>query len=243
MAKYCVRCGEKNEEGANVCKNCGMALKQTPSKEPPSTPKLDLGQLVQSNQLGKDGMIEEKECQKDFMYLLDERAAFSATEYKVLNSAGNKGLLKCKKILFNNRETLYYMTQELKPFDVIIANLDERRFLNIVESIFKQINEIRNNGFLTDTKIDIRMKKIYVDLADGKVYLTYLPINQKCYEDAMYLEADLRKDLSYIIHAMPNLQGSGSRVIAQMLEEPSCSFTTIMASLRQSLSMSTGTGY
>ena len=97
--------------------------------------------------------------------------------------------------------------------------------------------------FLLDTGIDIRMKRIYVDMADGSVYLSYLPINVRCYSDPMYLEDDLRKDLSYMIRTMPNLQGSGSRIIEQMLDEPACSFASIMASIRQSLSMSTGTGY
>lgn len=243
MAKYCMRCGEKNEDGVSVCKGCGMPLEETPSHNEKVVVKLDVAQLSQSNQLLKENIVEEEICQKDFMYLLSDRAKFSATEYKVLNSAGNKGMLKCKKILFNDRETLYYMTDGLKPFDVVIENLDERRFLNIVEGLFKQINEVRNNGFLLDTGIDIRMKRIYVDMADGSVYLTYLPINIRCYSDPMYLEDDLRKDLSYMIRTMPNLQGSGSKIIEQMLDEPACSFASIMASIRQSLSMSTGTGY
>lgn len=29
MAKYCMRCGEKNEDGVSVCKGCGMPLEET----------------------------------------------------------------------------------------------------------------------------------------------------------------------------------------------------------------------
>ena len=31
MAKYCMRCGEKNEDGVSACKGCGMPLEETPS--------------------------------------------------------------------------------------------------------------------------------------------------------------------------------------------------------------------
>ena len=31
MAKYCMRCGEKNEDGVSVCKGCGMPLEESPS--------------------------------------------------------------------------------------------------------------------------------------------------------------------------------------------------------------------
>lgn len=203
---------------------------------------LDWAKLNQTNQLLKKDFIREIQCQNDFIYVLSEQSDFSSTEYKVLNSIGNKGLLKCKRIKYNGKDALYYMTAQLKSFDILLPALDSGRFLYILENIFNQINVIKSNGFLADTGLDVRIQRIFLDSTDGKVYLTYIPVNQRCYSDNMYLEHDLREDLAYIIRSTPGIQNSSVMNIAQMLEEPACSLGNLLSAIRQNRSMSTYTG-
>lgn len=277
MAKYCVKCGEKNPNDAVACSCCGMSLGGE-SAENPVTMKttekkqyaniqveskgvkkdttkvpifsktsdesfsLELDKLNQSTQLLKKDLIQEIQCQNDFIYVLSEQSDFSSTEYKVLNSIGIKGLLKCKRIKYNGKDALYYMTGQLKSLDILLPAVDSSRFLYILENLFNQINVIKSNGFLADTGLDVRIQRIFLDSADGKIYLTYIPINQRCYPDTMYLEHDLREDMAYIIRTTPTIQNSSVMNIAQMLVEPACSLGNLLSAIRQNRSMSTYTG-
>lgn len=262
MARYCVKCGTKNENNATVCSCCGVSLeggssgslsqsrnnqttKPSFSKDNINVAKknnsvkkqkpvvLHLTDLSQTNQLIAKGSIEEIQCQNDFVYILEDSSNFSSTEYKVLNSIANKGLLRCKRILYNGKTALYYMAEQKKSFDVIVSTFDPPRFLFVLENLLNQIDMVKSNGFLAETGVDARLNRIYVDMTDGKVYLTYLPVTQRCCPDLMYLEQDLRADLAYVIRSFTNLQSMDMLQIADMLEEPACSFGNLLSVIRQ----------
>lgn len=248
MAKYCLRCGGKNTNMASVCDHCGAPLGGGSIEEDNSgqesakndnllvlSPKLfDFTKLIHNTVLTDEKLITEISCQNDFIYILNEGADFISTEYKVLNSMGNKGLLKCKLLKYNGKDAIYYMVGKLKSLEVMLASFDSMRFLYVVENILNQVSDIKRNGFLTDTGIDIRIERIYVDVDDGQVYLTYVPVKRRSYQDVIYLENDLRQNLAYMIRALFNLENGKINDIVQMLEEPGCSFSNILSAIRQS---------
>lgn len=201
--------------------------------------KFDLEKLNQTNALIEDHIIDEISCQNDFIYILDSEASFASTEYKVVNSIGNKSLLKCKLIKYNGKDALYYMVGKLKSFEVMLCSLDSTRLMCIVENILNQVDLIKENGFLSNVGIDARMKRIYLDAQDGQVYLTYVPIKNRCYPDIMYLENSLRNDLACIIKESSLMQEEKIRTIMQMLEEPGCSFNSLLSAIRQNRMLAT----
>lgn len=194
----------------------------------------DFTKLIHNTVLTDEKLITEISCQNDFIYILNEGADFISTEYKVLNSMGNKGLLKCKLLKYNGKDAIYYMAGKLKSLEVMLASFDSMRFLYVVENILNQVSAIKKNGFLTDTGIDIRTERIYVDGDDGQVYLTYVPINRRNYQDVMYLENDLRQNLAYMIRSLFDMENAKINDIVQMLEEPGCSFSNVLSGIRQS---------
>lgn len=195
-----------------------------------------------SDALFKDGIIEEKECGTDFMYILEEKAKFSTTEYRVLNSSGDNRMIPCQKIKFNDKDALFYMTGELKSFDICIPAIDGNRFLHLISDLFMQIDKLKSYGFLTDAALDVRVNRIFVDPHMDRIYLTYVPLNQRFYPDVMYLERDLRTNLVYIIKHMKNIQNNNVFDICRMLEDTSCSLEMILSVIRRMCSTSTNTG-
>lgn len=243
--RYCIRCGNKNMENAAVCQHCGAQLRTDVSKPQviqSETPALSIEKLNHSNSLIDDGHLTEIDSERDFFFVLSEKLNFLTTEYKVLNSIRSSGLLACKRITYNGKTALYYCTEPYKSLEVLLPTLDANRFLNILENILRQIFDIKENGFLNDAKIDARVHRIYVDSSNGRVYLTYLPINERCYPDGMYLERQLRRELAYVIRNLSGIQASNVMNLAQLLEEPGCSFGNLMSAIRQFRSVSTSTG-
>ena len=255
MAKYCVRCGRKNPNNVSVCNGCGTPLDGN-SVEPELFTNIELeetsvmpeqqveqlnNQEVENTEIQKKE-IDEKECGTDFMYILEEKAKFSTTEYRVLNSSGDNRMIPCQKIKFNDKDALFYMTGELKSFDICIPAIDGIRFLHLISDLFMQIDKLKSYGFLTDSALDIRVNRIFVDPHMDRIYLTYVPLNQRFYPDVMYLERDLRTNLVYIIKNMKNIQNNNVFDICRMLEDTSCSLEMILSVIRRMCSASTNTG-
>lgn len=249
MAKYCIRCGNRNNNGSDVCDKCA-ALERVP--EAKLLPENDyaegyideqddkiiessvpLEELHIKNSLIENGLLEEEDTNRDFIYtILSDKAEFSSTEYKVVNSGGNQGLLKCKKIKYNGKDALYYMTGKYKAINIIMPRLTNHQFLCVLENLMNQVVNIKNNGFLEDVGVDIRLNRIYVDQSTLQVFLTYIPIKPRCYTDVIYLEDDLRKELAYIMKKTTNMQSSNAIHIAELLEESSYSFDNLLLAVK-----------
>lgn len=248
MAKYCVRCGTKNHNNAAVCSGCGISLSgvSTESSRIPGKVEEAAFALQEADTLNHSHdliqnkiILQEIQCQNDFMYVLDARADFSLTEYKVLNSSGDRGMLQCSKILYNGKNTLYYMGKEnYKPLETVLPTLGVAGFMCILENLLTHIDMIKSNGFLQQTGIDVRMNRIYVNPYDGQVRLTYVPTNYRCYSDAMYMEYNLREDLLKIMNSVKSIPDRNFELITRMLDDASCSFNSILSAIRQNWSAS-----
>lgn len=179
------------------------------------------------NALFQKNLIKEIQSENDFIYVLSDQTSFSSTEYKIVNGNENDYLIKCKKIKFNGKAALCYLAKNHKSLDVMMPVLEEGRFLHVVESIFSQLEVIKNNSFLANTAIDMRMERIFINRDNGVASFTYIPISDRCYTDGMYMEQDLRVCLANAISASTKLNSEQMRVLAGRLLDPRCSFSDI----------------
>lgn len=160
------------------------------------------------NLLIEKGIITEMPCGTNFAYILNDSSQFLLTEYKVLQSQGNKGFVKCMKMLYNGKTELYYMTMGYKSLASMLLTIDAEGFMTIVANLFQNIIEVKNNGFLSCQNIDLSFEKIFVDLSDYKTYLIYLPVSTKTSEDYAEFENKIRTSLIKIIDRYENLQSN-----------------------------------
>ena len=59
---------------------------------------------------GKSLFLKEKDCGKDFFYILDD-AQIVPTEYKVLHNQDDNLFIKCMNFKYNGQESLFYFTK------------------------------------------------------------------------------------------------------------------------------------
>lgn len=157
------------------------------------------------NSLVENGFISELECGANFSYILNDNTTFQSTEYKVLQSQGTGCFVRCMKMLFNGKVQLYYLTQGLKPLSSLVSTIATDRFITIVTNLLSDILEVKSNGFLSCSAVDISMEHIYVEPATCKVSLVYLPTNVKAFEDTLVFENEVRTGLIKIISSIPSL--------------------------------------
>lgn len=157
------------------------------------------------NLLIENKIITQTECGSNFTYILNDNNDFLSTEYKVLQSQSNSCFVKCMKMLFNGKIQLYYLTQSLKPFSVLIPSLSSENFITIIANIFADVIEVKHNGFLSCQNIDISFEHIFVDPATFKVQLIYLPISKHFYSDNSDFENELRTGLIKLISGVSTL--------------------------------------
>lgn len=184
------------------------------------------------NLLVEKGIITELSCGANFAYILNDSSQFLLTEYKVLQSQGNKGFVKCMKMLHNGKMELYYMTTGYKSLASLLPTIDVEGFMTIVANLFQDIIEVKNNGFLSCQNIDLSFEKIFVDMSDYKTYLIYLPINTKTSEDYAAFENELRTSLIKIINNCANFNSNKTAQFAIDLSDGTLSLQDLYNRIR-----------
>lgn len=166
-----------------------------------------------------NGAISEMECGNNFAYVLNENSQFLLTEYKVLQAQGNRGFVKCMKMMHNGKTELYYMASGYKNLASLITLLDADGFMMIAANFIQNIIEVKNNGFLSCQNIALSFDKIFIDMSDYRTYLTYLPANTGQTEDYAAFEAELRTSLIKIIKNSTNLESEKTAQFAVDLSD------------------------
>ncbi len=144
-------------------------------------------------------IFSRMECGINFAYILKDNSRFLTTEYKVLQSQQRGCFLKSKKMLYNGKTELFYMTEGYKTFSSLGSVLDVDGFLAVTGNLLDSVAEVKDNGFLSCCNLDISCEKIYVDTATYKVRLAYLPINPHLFQDDAEFESELRVELIKLI--------------------------------------------
>lgn len=164
-------------------------------------------------------IVSELKCGTNFSYILNNNDNFLTTEYKVLQTQGNNGFIKCMKMLFNGKIQLYYFIDEEKTLLSLLPNVNVENFLTIIGNLFYAIIEAKGNGFLSCQNIDISFEKIFVDSSTYKVQLVYLPLKNKIYDDYASFENDLRSSLIKLINNESSLSAAATRQLVTELSD------------------------
>lgn len=169
----------------------------------------------------------EMSCGSNFAYNLVSNDAFSATEYKVLQSQANSFFVRCMKNLYNGQIQLYYMPESYKPLATLLPQLDTNGFLTIAANLFSDIIDVNAIGFLTCQNIDISLDHIFVDGSNYKVKLVYMPLITKLQSDRAMFENDLRTTLIKCIASYPNLDTEKLRIFSGYLSDGALSLSDV----------------
>lgn len=163
------------------------------------------------NILVEKGILTEMLCGSNLAYLLEDNSCFLPTEYKVLLNQDNSGFLRCCKMTYNGKTQLYYLTEQLQTLEKLLPGLTPNQFIALAGDLISNVIEVRNNGFLSCENVEISVDKLYVDTANFKVSMIYLPLNQKLFNDYSSFENELRTGLIRLIQAYPNLSSAQTR--------------------------------
>ncbi len=143
--------------------------------------------------------LEEMDCGTNIAYLLKDNSQFLTTEYKVLQSQTGGCFLRSMKMFYNGRIQLYYITNGYKTFLSMSPVISGDRFPLVVGNLLDAVEEVRNNGFLSVCRLDIRFDRIYLEPSTYKIRLVYLPIEHSLHGDSQIFESRLRSDLIHLI--------------------------------------------
>lgn len=152
--------------------------------------------------LKDDGVIREIKWGSNFGYILEDSRYFADTEYKFLSGQTNEIFIQCMRMLYNGQTELFYVTDDYCPVSVLFSDITPDLFINIIINIFSCILEVRNNGFLSCSSIDISWDKIFADANTLKVRLVYLPLNVKEYGSYSEFESALRSNIIKLINRL-----------------------------------------
>lgn len=138
-------------------------------------------------------------------YILEDSRLFQPTSYKVLKGQEGNGLLRCAHLLYNGNIKLIYFTAGKSSLKSLLPEMDSRLFLVVMASLLKVVLEIKGNGFLSCSNLELEADKIFIDTVTWSVSLIYLPVKsaQEAYE---LFERRFRQQLSKLISSQPMLR-------------------------------------
>lgn len=130
------------------------------------------------NQFIDNEIVKEISSAQNVMYILNEKSAFSLTQYKVMQNNQKQGLVKCAKSTYNGKLKLVYFNEALQPLSSFIDYINIDKLLFYLEKALKYIIELKNNGFLNLCNLDFSADKIFVNQESESVELIYVPLEE-----------------------------------------------------------------
>jgi len=168
------------------------------------------------------GTIVEHRDSQSLDYILKDPELFYPTGYKVLQSQAKNGFVKCTKVMHNGMHKLVFDISEYKTLDTILPTLRPEIFPTILKNLMDVVFEVKNNGFIHSTNIEIAFDKIFVDCNNFKVFLVYLPIDTPVRQnDYEVFETSLKHIIASAIDQTDNLQTEANCRLRENLEDPS----------------------
>ena len=184
------------------------------------------------SQLMESGILTEKQSGMNFMYVLNDSNDFLITEYKVLHSQNDVNFIRCMKMSYNGKLTLYYEASGYRTLQDLLPTLDSNSFMNIVSNLLRAVIEVKNNGFLSCQNIDLSFYKIFINGSNLTVRLVYIPLQKHEFADDASFEANLRTKLIQAIHQNPFLQSPSTASLERNLSDSSLSLSSLAGYVR-----------
>lgn len=181
------------------------------------------------NELIQQGAITELSGSQNAQYILNDKSTFALTEFKVLRSQ-TKNFIKCAKVTYNGKIKLLYFTASFKSFRNMLSSLDEDAFLTVIANVLNAIIEIKNNGFLSCTNLDLSFDKIFVDQSTFEIKFIYLPVNNPNTDTASF-ENELRSEFIKLISTIPAFSSEKMKRVSGYLSNGSMSLNQLYGSV------------
>lgn len=181
-------------------------------------------------------IFTEMKCGMNFAYILNDNSRFLTTEYKVLQSQAGGCFLHNMKMTYNGKTELYYMTDSYKAFSALVPILSADRFLAVARNLLEAVDEVKNNGFLTCSNLDISFERIYIDTVTYKVRLVYLPVEPPLFSDETGFENELRAGLIQAIDSRADKDTPELRHLSENLSDGTLTLEETAVRLRDGTS-------
>ncbi|PID82960.1 MAG: hypothetical protein CSB15_00740 [Clostridiales bacterium] len=167
-----------------------------------------------------------------FSYVLSDNSLFSPIEYKMIQNYKENHFIKFMKTTYNGKIQLCYFIKEEKSLESMLNIIDCNTLRKIILNIFSAINSIQSNGFISCQNIDISFNKIYVNPANYKVSLVYVPLTRKIYSDNLAFENDLRSNFIRLICSDYQFSNEELKSFCKDLEDSSLSINDLFLKLK-----------
>lgn len=114
------------------------------------------------------------------------------TEYKIMQNQETASLLPCMQYRRNGEDALCYITRGLKKYADVVRNAPENVSGPVTADLFLNIARLQENGFLSCRKVDINLRRIYVDEKTNRTRLLYFPADMHLFRSDSAFEKALR---------------------------------------------------
>lgn len=181
----------------------------------------------------ENSIFEVLACGNNFSYIFREPQLFSMMDYKILQSNSNSPFVRCMKMLYNGKIQILYLTEGLRPFNEILAQLDSESFLTVTANIIRSVCAVKENGFLKCINIDLETDHIYIDPTTYKAFLLYVPATTGFYTSEIIFENELRSGIAKLIIGQPGLSTPKTMQLFSNLQNMSLPLENVFSGIIQ----------
>lgn len=144
-------------------------------------------------------MLQEREYGKHFAYVIANAQDIVSAEYKAIKKQKNSHFLPVIQTKHNGVMELFYITTGLQTVQEAILQLDVKEAVALLERVVKTILEVSYNGFLSNCSLIIQTNRLYVDIEQKAVFLTYVPSKVRPFKDEREFIVTLKATLLTLI--------------------------------------------
>lgn len=109
-------------------------------------------------------------------YTLMNQELYFDTAYRILRKKDNKNFVRCYKILYNGSIQFIYHVENYRSLFDLAGSYSVPQYMNLINTMIKELNEIRAMGFIQLETIDTDLHRIYVNRENMSVAFVCLPI-------------------------------------------------------------------
>lgn len=111
--------------------------------------------------------------------ILKDNDDFSETDFQILQNQKMEGFIECRKLTYNGKIKLVFMTQRYQNIEDLIKISDGDGLQKICAHYIKSILSIEKNGFLDLSCISRSLEHIWVDKVSCQVRFVYYPLKSR----------------------------------------------------------------
>lgn len=130
-------------------------------------------------QMEEEQFMEECFVGANNACILKNSDDFSETDFQILQNQKIEGLVECRKLIYNGKIKLVFMTQNYQNIENLIKISDADGIQQICNHYIESILSIEKNGFLDLSCINRDLEHIWVDRDTYQVYFVYYPLKSR----------------------------------------------------------------